>query len=153
DDLTPREAEVLRLIAAGKSNREIARTLFVSEATVKTHVNRIFAKTGSRDRGQAVHSAYPPRYADRPGQSPRGTAAGSLSIRSPRQLGWRRIPSVVHSAKATSPTRLGSVQCAPRAAWLGILVPNGLVSRPSGRNCSARSASIASVKPVPTCPT
>jgi DNA-binding NarL/FixJ family response regulator len=66
DDLTPREAEVLRLIAAGKSNREIARTLFVSEATVKTHVNRIFAKTGSRDRGQAVHYAYTRGYADPP---------------------------------------------------------------------------------------
>ena len=67
DDLTPREAEVLRLIAAGKSNREIARALFVSEATVKTHVNRIFAKTGSRDRGQAVHYAYQHGYADSPG--------------------------------------------------------------------------------------
>ena len=66
DDLTPREAEVLRLIAAGKSNREIARALFVSEATVKTHVNRIFAKTGSRDRGQAVHYAYQHGYADPP---------------------------------------------------------------------------------------
>ena len=63
NDLTPREAEVLRLIAAGKSNREIARALFVSEATVKTHVNRIFAKTGSRDRGQAVHYAYQHGYA------------------------------------------------------------------------------------------
>ena len=63
DDLTPREAEVLRLIAAGKSNREIARALYVSEATVKTHVNRIFAKTGSRDRGQAVHYAYQHGYA------------------------------------------------------------------------------------------
>jgi len=69
DDLTPREAEVLRLIAAGKSNREIARALFVSEATVKTHVNRIFAKTGSRDRGQAVHYAYQHGYAD-PGKPP-----------------------------------------------------------------------------------
>ena len=67
DDLTPREAEVLRLIAAGKSNREIARALFVSEATVKTHVNRIFAKTRSRDRGQAVHYAYQHGYADPPG--------------------------------------------------------------------------------------
>jgi DNA-binding CsgD family transcriptional regulator len=67
DDLTPREAEVLRLIAAGKSNREIARSLFVSEATVKTHVNRIFAKTGSRDRGQAVHYAYTRGYANPPG--------------------------------------------------------------------------------------
>ena len=66
DDLTPREAEVLRLIAAGKSNREIARALFVSEATVKTHVNRIFAKTGSRDRGQAVHYAYTRGYAGPP---------------------------------------------------------------------------------------
>ena len=58
DDLTPREAEVLRLIAAGKSNREIARALFVSEATVKTHVNRIFAKTGSRDRAAAIGYAH-----------------------------------------------------------------------------------------------
>lgn len=62
-DLTPREAEVLRLIAVGQSNREIARTLFVSEATVKTHVNRIFAKTGSRDRAQAIHYAYTNGYA------------------------------------------------------------------------------------------
>ena len=63
DDLTPREAEVLRLIAGGQSNREIARTLFVSEATVKTHVNRIFAKTGSRDRAQATRYAYLNGYA------------------------------------------------------------------------------------------
>jgi DNA-binding NarL/FixJ family response regulator len=55
---------VLRLIAEGKSNREIARALFVSEATVKTHVNRIFAKTGSRDRGQATRHAYTHGYAD-----------------------------------------------------------------------------------------
>ena len=64
DDLTPREAEVLRLIAAGASNREIARALFVSEATVKTHVNRIFAKTGSRDRVQAMRYAYAHGYAE-----------------------------------------------------------------------------------------
>jgi len=64
DDLTPREVDVLRLIASGQSNREIARTLFVSEATVKTHVNRIFAKTGSRDRAQAIHYAYTNGYAD-----------------------------------------------------------------------------------------
>jgi DNA-binding NarL/FixJ family response regulator len=63
-DLTPREADVLRLIAAGQSNREIARTLFVSEATVKTHVNRIFAKTGSRDRAQAMRYAYTHGYAN-----------------------------------------------------------------------------------------
>jgi DNA-binding NarL/FixJ family response regulator len=64
DDLTPREAEVLRLIAAGQSNREIARALFVSEATVKTHVNRIFAKTGSRDRVHAMRYAYTHGYAN-----------------------------------------------------------------------------------------
>ena len=64
DDLTPREAEVLRLIAAGRSNREIARALFVSEATVKTHINRIFTKTGSRDRAQAIHYAYTHGHAD-----------------------------------------------------------------------------------------
>jgi DNA-binding NarL/FixJ family response regulator len=62
-DLTPRESEVLRLIAAGRSNREIARALVVSEATVKTHVNRIFAKTGSRDRAQATRYAYTHGYA------------------------------------------------------------------------------------------
>ena len=65
-ELTPREAEVLRLIAAGKSNREIARELFVSEATVKTHVNRIFTKTESRDRVQAMRYAYTHGYAPPP---------------------------------------------------------------------------------------
>jgi DNA-binding NarL/FixJ family response regulator len=58
DDLSPREAEVLKLIAAGLSNTEIAVALFVSNATVKTHVNRIFAKIGARDRAQAVGYAY-----------------------------------------------------------------------------------------------
>ncbi|MFF0435438.1 response regulator [Streptomyces sp. NPDC004327] len=58
DGLTTREAEVLALMAEGLSNREIARSLFVSEATVKTHVNRVFAKTGSRDRGQAIAYAH-----------------------------------------------------------------------------------------------
>ena len=58
DGLTEREGEVLRLIAGGRSNAEIGRDLFVSEATVKTHVNRIFAKTGSRDRSQAVAYAH-----------------------------------------------------------------------------------------------
>jgi DNA-binding NarL/FixJ family response regulator len=58
DDLTPREAEVLKLIAGGLSNAEIAEALVVSNATVKTHVNRIFYKTGARDRAQAVRYAY-----------------------------------------------------------------------------------------------
>jgi DNA-binding NarL/FixJ family response regulator len=58
DDLSPREVEVLKLIAAGLSNTEIAVALFLSTATVKTHINRIFAKTGARDRAQAVRYAY-----------------------------------------------------------------------------------------------
>lgn len=62
--LTPRESEVLRLIASGQSNRQIARTLFVTEATVKTHVNRIFAKTGSRNRAQATRYAHTHGYAN-----------------------------------------------------------------------------------------
>jgi DNA-binding NarL/FixJ family response regulator len=58
DDLTVREVEILKLIAAGMSNGEIAATLVVSNATVKTHVNHIFTKIGARDRAQAVRYAY-----------------------------------------------------------------------------------------------
>jgi DNA-binding NarL/FixJ family response regulator len=58
DELTPREVEVLKLIAAGLSNNEIADKLVLSNATVKTHINRIFYKTGARDRAQAVRYAY-----------------------------------------------------------------------------------------------
>ncbi|MEU9337707.1 response regulator transcription factor [Streptomyces sp. NPDC048290] len=58
DGLTPREAEVLALIAQGLSNTEICDRLTVSRATVKTHINRIFAKTGAADRAQAVGYAY-----------------------------------------------------------------------------------------------
>lgn len=57
-ELTPREVEVLRLIAKGHNNQEIARLLFVSEATVKTHINNLFSKIDVRDRAQAVSYAY-----------------------------------------------------------------------------------------------
>ncbi|MFJ9350644.1 response regulator [Streptomyces sp. NPDC101237] len=58
DGLTGRETEVLVLIAEGLSNQEIARRLHVSTATVKTHINNLFAKTGLKDRAQAVRYAY-----------------------------------------------------------------------------------------------
>jgi DNA-binding NarL/FixJ family response regulator len=56
--LTPRELEVLTLLGRGLSNTELARALTLSEATVKTHVARIFAKLSLRDRAQAVVLAY-----------------------------------------------------------------------------------------------
>jgi len=58
DGLTEREAEVLRLIATGLSNSQIAQHLYLSEATVKTHINHIFTKTNSRERSQAVAYAH-----------------------------------------------------------------------------------------------
>lgn len=58
DLLTEREHEVLRLIARGATNGEIAQTLFVAEATVKTHVGSVFAKLGVRDRAAAIVFAY-----------------------------------------------------------------------------------------------
>lgn len=58
DGLTHREAEILGLIARGLTNPQIARQLFLSDHTVKTHINRIFAKTGSRDRAAAITYAH-----------------------------------------------------------------------------------------------
>ena len=57
-DLTEREADVLRLIAKGATNHEIGEALFISEATVKSHISRLFAKLGARDRSAAIVYAY-----------------------------------------------------------------------------------------------
>ena len=75
--LTPREAEVLSLIATGMSNGEIAEHLAISEGTVKSHINHLLAKIGARDRAQAVSFAYQHGLARQPqtgGRSPGGAA-------------------------------------------------------------------------------
>ncbi len=57
-ELTAREIEVLALVAQGQSNAEVGRSLFIGEATVKTHLVRVFAKLGVSDRTAAVTAAY-----------------------------------------------------------------------------------------------
>ena len=72
-ELTPRELEVLRFVAAGRSNTDIARELIVGEATVKTHVARIFSKLDLHDRAQAVILAYETGLVQ-PGETPNSPA-------------------------------------------------------------------------------
>jgi len=81
DELTPRELEVFRLLATGKTNSEIAAELIIGETTVKTHVTRILMKLGVRDRVQAVIRAYETRVVS-PGL-PTRTEVASAAARRP----------------------------------------------------------------------
>ncbi len=93
DGLTPREAEILALIASGRTNAQIAQILVVSGSTVKTHINNVFSKTAVNDRAQAVQYAYRHGLAGPAIQRPHDgrRAPGSDVI-----LCWRRAPGATN---------------------------------------------------------
>jgi DNA-binding CsgD family transcriptional regulator len=109
DELTPRELEVFRLVAQGKSSAEIAAELIIGETTVKTHMTRTMMKLGVRDRVQAVVPAYEQGVVTRSARS-RGSRHGD-----PVARGGDR------AAGELRPVRLG-LRCAGgvRGSWSGV---------------------------------
>jgi DNA-binding CsgD family transcriptional regulator len=119
EELTPREVEVLRHIAGGQSNAEIARELFVSEDTVKTHASRIFMKLGLRDRTQSGHLRLRKRahrtrdahaHMSRPRKPDRNAAADDKGTTHREAGRWHRVRRSCSTARRHTISLTGEAQ-------------------------------------------